>query len=506
MWGTSAATHPVAQNVFGNAMPTVSAFGRYTAAPEPNTAPLERRPCLQLKSSTNALWRYGDEADDALTVFYDPAYPNRTAMWLPERTPAADLVASLVRLESWTTRVAWGDGVPSAGLYYDIPRLALVLPQRSRAHASTTITADIQKRRSLRTRVIGEAEDGQVAEVVDVQDVDAALLSATSYGWGIPFRKLILNAVRAAVTGDGINQSSSATISGTGMNQDKLVKLTLAQATAITAVQLYLRRIADTNAFTFTVDLLDNTGGEASPQSGKKLITFNQGGPTSTSAVSASYTRYQWGPQNNVVIRLPAGTYWLRVNKTSDPALPDSLNIALDYPYTGSVTYSQDGAGYYSALSMWHRILHSHEGPVQEEVSQIGESLQTYLDKLLVYGNDGALAGVNGIPYVWREGGTGLGNGGLRHCTGAIQNTTTGDIITLDVWLSPTDSLVIDCDAKTVEWYVSTWHGPPLGSIALSGGSADEWMQLAPGSNDLSYSEAGLGDVTMQVSHRGAKT
>jgi len=113
--------------IFVVAMGKRQAGGSFDYLPDP----IDRRPAIQLKASTNTQWRYGDQADDANTVFWDSVRPGRTAMWLPTfEVPEPDNKAKQLVLDFTGELAEWVDKAPVQGRLL-APRLMLTLPQTS---------------------------------------------------------------------------------------------------------------------------------------------------------------------------------------------------------------------------------------------------------------------------------------------------------------------------------------------------------------------------------------
>lgn len=82
LWGSTLATHAVGVTVWANPRRFLVATGKATASTPPE--PANDRPMIELVTSSNQEYRWGDVTSDTATGFYDPDNPDRPAQWRPE--------------------------------------------------------------------------------------------------------------------------------------------------------------------------------------------------------------------------------------------------------------------------------------------------------------------------------------------------------------------------------------------------------------------------------------
>lgn len=85
-------------------------------------------------------------------------------------------------------------------------------------------------------------------------------------------------------------------------------------------------------------------------------------------------------------------------------------------------------------------------------------------------------------------------------CT--IENTTTGESMSLDANIGINRTITIDCDAKTVTLDDGT---NLIAALSLST-IRDDWLNLQPGSNTITYTETGAVGLTLGAAWEGRET
>lgn len=498
---SAGAAHTTDKPAYSNAKHIVLCMGRYGlgAAPEP----IERRPAIQLKSSQNNKWRTGDQADDALTVFYDGANPGRSGMFHPDfEVPAGDENdATPLQLSDSSDIAKWKDAAPAHGKL-QVGRLSLVLPTGIEAVADA-ITYDVQHALEMRARMLARAADGQEIELLDSYDELAGLDTAQTLTPAAVLHELTLNAVLAGVFRD----KGTTQVELDGLNELFMARFTLDQDTELAGVVLPLWTETGSDDYFFVVRIQDDSGG-ATPEQGKivwvsDLLASGGGGSPFQDGVltTAAGTQELFIHQDGNFI-LPAGSYWIEIKVTTYTSgslrfrttnIAHSVHQRVWFDIGAGLV---DGSGEYLS---WFP-LHPHGGPVQPEAvaSALRGNTEVSFDKLILELND-----ASADPYTpFVDVGFTLATNDY-HFIGEIKNNTTGDQLTLDIWTELGDTITITCaDKKVTRTETGGWvEAASYGVVS----SAAAWVPMQPGSNDYEYAEESLQNTDLTFKHRNSK-
>jgi hypothetical protein len=492
--GTTAASHATSASVYRCDILFVVTAGFAEATPAP--APIGRRPAIQLNLSSNAIWYWGDAADDANTVFYDKDNPGRTAMWLPSNEQHPQDLAVALRMPDQKTAMQWEDDVPQEGMPL-ATRMTIAIPQGIETGAGK-ITYNAQGRADIRLRLLGVDAESNEIELVDFNDIDDTALTAQGISPNDNLFRLIASGVRGSILGN--DETGLTTGALTAADQDYQLKFVLDQDTDILGVHLRLKD-NNTGTETFQVRILDNSGG-ATPGAGIALVDFNLwaddaggsgvGANFDQAVLGASYKRIQFATSEGS-IRLLAGTYWIEVH-ASAIASGAEITTETGIARTQHNEIAKGGAAIGSKVG-WCRVMHAHDFPIQVEAGggPIDGSAIADFDKLAV------TIEADTRPYVERDGDFTIGQ---YHIIGQLKNNTTGDTIDVDFWAESGGDLVIDCDDRTVI-YTNGNHAVSIpGAIAPS--NLEDWMALPSGGNSMQWLEP-VANIDIRHQHRGRK-
>lgn len=456
--------------------------------------PIDRRPAIQLKSSTNILWRYGDQADDSNTIFHDKARPNRTAQFRPDFTVLSEENndAEPLLLDDSSTKAAWKDSVPAAGKL-SVGRLTLALPQGIEAVASA-ITYDVQKRREFRMRILGSDLGGLEIELADQYDTDEASSTGQTITPTATIHNLVLSAVRASVTGNADDALSNflAMDAATHFLSQKIV---IDRDTLIAAILMNLEKTAGAS-FTARITIKDDSG--STPDAGRTLWR-SAGVSTATISESSAWEQFVDPAGISVELFLPAGTFWLEINFISYSS--GTLRVRTAAPTSkNSESYSDitAGVGYNASSILLFRAIHSGAGPIQSEAQLLNQGVAATFDKLILALNDAS--GDITVPKTDRDNDF---DGDNYFYDGVLTNSTTSDTIAISVIAGLGWSLVIDTEKKTVKLTDgNTVLNLPIG---ITPSNLAEWFPLNIGANSVTWAEPDMTDTDLTFSHRGKK-
>ena len=501
-WGTTAFTWGKGTKAALAAHLIVIGYGKATAASRP--AGLDRRPAIQLSDSTNNQWRYGDQADDANTVFWDSVRPNRSAMWLPDfQVPAADnnhaRALSLLALSPTIVDFREGSFIAERPA---IGRLKLDLPSSVQINLSPAITYDVQERRGMRLRILGRSPDGAEEELVDRYSFAESLLTARTIDTRVEQRidTLILNGVRAAAAaqtrGEVEDQLNAA-------NNRLVSKLIIDDPTLIEALHLKLRKDAAGNTFTFNVWLTLDTNSAATTKIVGRFMRWSGGAETNgdfpASALTTGMVEYAFYPASGVELFLEAGTYYIF-------AYIETFTSGIFYlqstenPNTKHVGTNLNGTDRGGAL--YFALIHPGAGPIEKEVGDLtvsSGSVGASLDKFIIELDDDTAD--ERTPFFAREG---TGASPLFHTNGILSSDRNTLTLTFDAWLKPATDFEVDCAARTVTFVDGQHRISMPGSLTPS--DEGEWFQLYAGTNNLTWTEENMSNFDLVVEHRGAKS
>ncbi len=464
-------------------------------------APKSGRPAIGLHLSENGVWRwggYGDFTLDHQSVFYDPKHTHRPASWTPFPSTPEEDNAEPLRLEFTDDSLAWVDKNKIAGKQL---RKSLVIPL---AGGVDDFLADIQARSDIRLRVVGTDDDGDVFEGADQQDVREATGNA-NFTPDDPLYALVLQGVRAAVTGND-EEDLSTTISAPF---DVYQRIAILKNTKVSAIQLRLRESDPATSMRFQVAIYESHG--IYPNRANMILAFDQAVGDATGALTdadgndtftgselpnASFDTIEFTSSQGVIELKGPAFYWIKIETTVASA-SNGLVISRGAAKTGNnIMYSV--FGFDRTKPAWCRVIHEHGGPVQEESFLLNAALtetgreasftqvRTDFAKPIVVEREDALAA------------------GRYHCTATILNTANNESIDIDWWMDTADTLVIDCEARTVTWIDG--NGNSVNALAaITPSSQTDWLGLEQGVNAIEYNEDGMVDTDLTTTYRGRK-
>ena len=465
-----------------------AAFADATPAP----APVGRQPAIQKNASTNTKWFWGDAADDADTVFYDKANPDRTAMWIPSVEQHPEDKAVALRMPDQKNALQWEDDTPQEGMPL-ATRMMVRLPQGVDPSASA-ISYDQQGRRDVRLRLLGVDAESNEIELVDGNDIDGTLLTGEVITPNAALHRLIANGVRNSILGN--DDTGESIVSLTAAGQTYYYRFILDQDSDVNGIHLRLKK-AGGGTLTFQVGIADDSG--ATPDLSNKLIEYdvygddagNTGfGPDFAEGIlDTDFRVYQFASSVGA-LRLKAGTYWafFKMSAVSGDSMVGDVGV----PKTQHSQVSKD-ATTATGRAGWLRVIHEHEFPIQIEADRLNTSEIASFDKVSAVLQSGR------TPYVDRDGDFAIA---MYHIVGQLKNNTTGDTIDVDYWCPTTGALVIDTDKRTVVFTDGNTVLSVPGAITPS--NLEDWLPLASGSNSMQYLEA-RANIDIRHQHRGRK-
>jgi len=231
VWGTTAASHATTVPVYGNPFLFVATMGKAKAAAV-GLAPIEEKPALQVVSSTNRQWRWGNETDDPDTVFYDRDRPNRPAMWVP-RTDNESAIP--VRLNSSLTGIVYEEATPGAGKPA-IDGLEVRVPHGIEAVANA-ITHDATIQDILNLEVRGTDKEGLETLLQRYNSAnDGAALTLTP---AAPLTRLRYSALPTIITGADVEDAEGLVLATAWSSQ----QFTLDEFSEMWAVLARLKKL-----------------------------------------------------------------------------------------------------------------------------------------------------------------------------------------------------------------------------------------------------------------------
>ncbi len=470
----------------------VIAMGRYGLGPAPDL--IDYRPCLQLKSSHNGQWFYGDNADDPDTAVWDPDHPNRSGMWQPDYEVDADdhddAVALL--LDESETKAAWKDSAQTAGKQ-QVRRLTLAIPAGIDTNGNA-IVYDVQQNRQMRMRIFGRDIHGQEVEIADNWAVGGAEIAGADAAVALLY-ELTLNAVRAWTLGEIPAQVSETIINAVGARCQKFV---LDHETTIHALLLYLKETG-TPDFVFHVAIREY---DATNMMAGRKVWQPDTGPTGPAGLTSSYVWYAY-TDGGGDITLPAGTYVVAIYVTG------WTSGGLGFRYLDTIhtrhnrfqTVLESGppppdtpTDFVNTLEFG--LIHTGGGPVQPESAVTNQDSEGNFHDVELSLYDSSQY-VRQIAHAHQPG---TPDATVYHCEGRLTNQTTGDYIDVSLWLKVGEKFEIDCEARTViVTEGSRTYDCPVG---ITPSNLTDWLNLQPGNNTLKWEEAGMVDSDITVIHR----
>lgn len=492
-WRTTAASHAITKAVYRADLLYVVALNKGKAGVPISS--IEHRPAIQLSDSSNLVWKWGDEVADSDMSFYDSDHPNRSAMWRPSLETAdrdknnAEAPPAAVPANP---KLQWIEDFRPPGLSQPVHRFVLSLPVGLGITASDMLY-DETPRRWARTRILGRAADGIEKELVDSYDVDEAAATGIIVPTQlIPLHEIIISEVRATITGQ---PTETELFIGSAVNFKYIQKFILDQDSEIEGFVVKMRKDGAGDDFDLQYRIRDDSASD--PKDGNPILLLT--GPANAAALTTSDKHYILTDSRGEIV-LQAGTYWLEI---------DQLNwVSGKLRPLGGRTKTKSGplrtiqTGNPSVISpdvIHLRIIHTHGGPVQQEAEAFQIATIPVIDKVVI-----TLADTGNDPQTLSGGETALTDSKAYHITGVLENLTTGQKLTLDVWTEDSvGTLEIDCEARTVVALDGNHRLPVVGGVVFSDGA--DWLDLDPGVNNMKYTDASIGRIAIKTDYRGKK-
>ncbi len=500
-WGTSAATHVINSAVYGNPRLYTVAVGKAAAGAPPS--PAGHRPACQLPASSNQSWKWGDQADDASTVFYARTTPDRTAQWVPGFDADGNTVSPLTQLNASGNILTFKDDVPGDGSppYNNV---AIELPQGVRTGTTSAFSADWTPSPEILNLELWLRDVGGTYKLTDqLQQVAAAAgrllpanLANNAYAAKLKARYNIATGFRGddSVVMETILNASNAN------NVDGVVafKFTLSNDTRIKKI---MARMAKTTAGSQDVTCQLFTDSSGLP--GTLIVSL--GNQTISGTTPAFYT---W--QAGVFTLTKPGTYWAVF------FMPSGFTSVNFYGYTslGGVRKSSDrtadairtGGAWQlqTGENLWAYVCcdYEREGNARVEYDQpvVAPATDARTGVTASFDKVSMLFSLSDHPFVHRTGGF---TNGLYHCAGTWSSSTTGDSIAIDKWMAAGSQIEIECRDRTVIYTEGAVDYPV--TKAIDPANAADWLLLLPGANTLTYSEPNMRQTDAYVIWQGQK-
>lgn len=499
-WGTTAASHAINATAWANPRHFVVGCGYAKAGAPPS--PSSRRPCIQLPGSSNQAWKYGDQADDASTIYFDRSAPDRTAQWVPGFDLDGNAVAPLMQLSASGNILTFKDDVPGDGSPpYNFAELSV--PMGIKKADANAIINDWTPAAEILNLELFTRDSGGVLKLQDQLQQSAAAaaralpaaLVATAYGVKLKGRYNIVTGHR----GDALYQTiSNAAMGDDSSANSRWQNFTLDQDTPLTAMCVLLAREAADQ------DILIRLRADTGPNyyAGQQYLS------TTITVNSATPSLYRLRPSGTAAIGyaaiIPAGKYYL----TACRAGAANGNVRW---------YSKDGGRYnrgIPSVGTEQLYFYAETGYLPDGTTPIQKDqpvrANTALRTATPASFDKTILTLEPAQTVYVHRMTafvsGATAGSLLHCVPVIANTTTGDSIGVDKWMKPTSTLVIDCDQRTVVYTEDSVDYPVTKAIAPS--NTADWLALVAGANALTWTEPSLlapGQVDIVTTWRGVK-
>ena len=520
LWGTAASAHVVgtvtAPACFANPRHYVVGTSNSGVVSQslygPPPAPTAQRPCIQLNGSSNQTWKWGDQADDASTIYYDRANPDRSAQWVPGFDLDGNTVSPLMSLSQSDTILTFKDDVPGDGSPpYNFVEQAF--PQGIKAADTAAVQNTWTSAAEILNLELFTRDAGGTLKLQESLQTGAAAanrslptaLASTAYGVKLKCRHNVVTGFYETATG------ASTTISNTGLSNttadgNAAVQFILDQATLIDSV---VARLACTGAGTQVMQATIHRDASNTIVEGDTgmIANLSTASVTSTTAAMVKFTA-------KIPVLVPAGTHWLmlcratavvvtvnwyRISSNNSGNSPRRYRGALKTTGVWDHTF---GSNDFKILSAYDA---SSNAPVQGDMPlrlySTGARTGTIasFDKSIVTFPTSPAQSI----YVHRAGGFAAT---LYHAQGLLTNSTTGDTMQFDKWMAVNATLVVDADNRTVTYTEAAVDYPVTKAVTFS--DTADWMPLAAGANVHTYVDAGLvapGSMSIGRSFRGTK-
>ncbi len=504
-WGTSLASHAANASVWANPRYYVIGCGWAKAGAPP--APTTRRPCFQLPGSSNQTLKYGDGSDDSSSIFFDRNSPDRPMQFVPGFDNDGNDVAPIMRLAGYQALIRFEDDVPGDGSTpYNY--LELFVPEGIKSGDVNAIKHDWGPAAELMNLELFTRDIGGVLKLQDELQQSAAAtaralpaaLSSVAYGVKLKGRYNVITGQKTPTTNYGTITNSSTVIPSSGH------RATQFKLDAESEVSDILAMMALDAAGTqwVTCDIYKDNNGVPDTTDAGLMEQIDEVQLTST---TPRIIRFTQTPRKTI---LPAGTYWVVIGRSA----PYNVNVRW---YTDDSAFRAPrrlrGASYAAA---WDSTLNTHymlvttpytnEGVATVQSDQPVLSAAAGARSATFVTFDKAVYTLNASTALYGHR-TGSFSAGLYHCAMVIENTTTGDKMTVNKWMLATATLVIDAALKTVVYTEAGVEYPVVKCVTFN--NLSEWLALISGVNAMSITETDLGALagayTLTIAHRGRK-
>jgi len=519
LWGTTAASHAAAVKASANPFRIVVACGYAQAAARPTS--LRYRPCVQLPGSNNQVYKWGDESDDANTIFFNRDFPDRSMQWEPGFDADGNTVSPLLSISASGTILTFKDDVPGDGNPpYNFAKITI--PQGIDAGNATAVIADwTPSAEILNLEMFAEDAQGVLKLIDELQqsaadaDRSPAAFSNNMYGLKLKGRYNIATGFRGSDSSTSLNlQNSSA---GGGIPPPDNIgafKLTILEDGNYSGIVLRVRLSAAGSDSVYGYIVKDNGG---LPDVTANGILVGLQGDFSPAITSTTGEFVKAILQKGQFFR--AGTYWLLLWQLTTAAPTIQLRGASSYQQSQAMNWvsptwtSVFKTPWYYLLSDYDsegRAIIYDDQPVVDISTGNRTAITASFDKPRI-----TLEPTQSV-YVHRNTAfvTGATAGALYHLQGTLTNTTSGDTAIPDVWLELTSTLEIDCGAdlttgtRKVTKSEEGLTYPLTGVVTFS--NLPEWLPMSPGVNafeweDLGLTTASAGQADLAMTHHGRK-
>ena len=504
VWGSTAASQLTTVQIWAKPQFIVCAIGKATAPAA--SARISRRPAIQLPGSQNLNWKWGDQADDASTVYYDKTNPDRTAQWSLGFDLDGNDIAPLIRVNSSSTILTFADNDPGDGTPPN-NFAEIYLPQGIRTGGSMIVNDWTPAVEVLNLELFTRDSDGTLKLQDELQQSAAAAaraspaLTAVGYGVKLKARYNITTGFRGKDDG---SQTFNNTTDDPDVQEVIGQKFVIDQQTRVDAIAIR----GDTAAGTTVVRLGIFADNGDKPDS-TKPIQIDCGSATFTTTPTTH--RVACGP-----FLLTPGTYWLVAWRS---AFTNSTRVY----YTFSTNFIRGGVKQHGAgAGVWNELYgagrkgidltfyimcdydNAGNAPVQDDqpVLNVAVTPPVRTGTTASFDKSSILFPVAppSYPYVHRYSGF---TNGLYHCAATVTNTTTGDELDIDRWMDIGSSLAIDCEQRTAVYVEDNVEWPAAAAVTPL--DASDWLKLAAGANAVSYAEANMRQTDLVTTFRPAR-
>lgn len=513
-WGTSAVDQTGAGNpsTYGNPLLYVIACGKATAGKPP--ADSRRRPAIQLPASNNVTWRWGDEADDASTIFFDRDNPDRSAQWTPLFELDGNANPPKLSVIQSKTAITFKDDDPGDG-NPPYNAIEIAIPQGLRQTSGTPITADWSAHspdvKALNLEMWLRDINGTYKLVDQLQQAAAAAgrnaPAATTKPYGIKLKAR--NNVATGLDDQGSSVAISNAADNTVSDGIAAVRFIVDQTIRLDHILCVMAMAAggpQNVKCTIHEDSTTGTPPSEIPEEGDPGLIYQSEGSVAVTGTTPATYKF---PFNNVPRILAPGAYWLVVRRGATIG----ANNVLWYAAAASGFGPRRMRGGTRAAGVWNVTIgtpdfkictaYGNDGSAPIQSDQPLRVLSSGARTGETAGFDKVIANISGFnpyPAVHRTGGF---TNGLYHCTEVIRNTTSGDAITVDWWMPTGSSLAIDCDLRTVIYT----EGLAVMNVprCITPATLNDWLRLLAGSNAMTITEPNVASTDFTSLYRGVK-